>query len=82
MSENIAVPNERTQARKSQDIRVNYEEVGNLMGHLLTLADATFGDTQQRKAQKDMLRATVYGWVEDQYQEQYDDYEPSGLHSV
>jgi hypothetical protein len=36
--------------------------VDNLVGQLLTLADATFTDLNQRKAFKDIVKKTVWGW--------------------
>lgn len=36
-----------------------------LLGRLLTQIDATFSDTDQRKAQKDLLKDIVWGWEKD-----------------
>ena len=44
---------------------INYEEVYNLKGRLLTLIDATFTDPAQRKAFKDVAWQTVRSWMED-----------------
>jgi hypothetical protein len=44
---------------------VNWNEFDNLVGRLLTLADATFTDTTQRKAFKDLIRQHVKEWVQD-----------------
>ena len=44
---------------------INYHEVYNLKGRLLTLVDATFTDPQQRKAHKDMVWDTLRRWIED-----------------
>lgn len=44
---------------------INFEEIYNLKGRLLTLVDATFTDPEQRKAQKDMVWQTLRGWFED-----------------
>jgi len=44
---------------------LNWSEFDNLVGRLLTLADATFTDPIQRKAFKDLLRQHVKEWVTD-----------------
>lgn len=44
---------------------VNFEELYNLKGRLLTLIDATFTDAEQRKAQKDVVWHTLKSWMED-----------------
>lgn len=44
---------------------INYEEVYNLKGRLLTLVDATFQDPQQRKAFKDLVWQSLKGWFDD-----------------
>lgn len=44
---------------------VNYEELYNLKGRLLTLMDATFTDREQRKAMKDMVWQTLQAWMKD-----------------
>lgn len=44
---------------------VNYEQVYNLKGRLLTLIDATFTDPEQRKAQKDVVWQTLKAWMDD-----------------
>jgi hypothetical protein len=44
---------------------VNYDELYNLKGRLLTLVDATFTDPEQRKAQKDMVWQTLRSWMDD-----------------
>lgn len=44
---------------------INYDELYNLKGRLLTLVDATFTDPQQRKAQKDLVWLTLRDWMED-----------------
>lgn len=40
-------------------------EESKLVGKLLTLVDATFTDKEQRKAFKDMVNTTVYGFNRD-----------------
>jgi hypothetical protein len=44
---------------------INYEELYNLKGRLLTLIDATFTDPEQRKAHKDIVWQTLRAWMED-----------------
>lgn len=44
---------------------INYEELYNLKGRLLTLVDATYTDPQQRKAQKNLVWQTLRAWMED-----------------
>lgn len=39
-----------------------HNDVENLLGKILTYVDATYSDPQQRKAQKDLARQTVYDW--------------------
>lgn len=43
---------------------LGYEDLRTLEGKLLTLADASFFDSQQRKAFKDLIRQTIWWqWV-------------------
>ena len=44
---------------------INWNELYNLKGRLLTLVDATFTDPQQRKAHKDIVWQTLRAWMED-----------------
>lgn len=44
---------------------INYEELYNLKGRLLTLIDATYTDPQQRKAQKDIVWQALQHWMAD-----------------
>ena len=37
--------------------------IGMLEGRVLTLVDATFGDPEQRKAFKDVIRQTIWEWA-------------------
>jgi hypothetical protein len=46
-------------------VPINYDEVYNLKGRLLTLVDAAFTDPQQRKAFKDLVWSTLRQWYED-----------------
>ncbi len=46
--------------RRSPVVQPN--EMNGLVGKLLTLTDATFTDTVQRKAQKDVLRELLWDW--------------------
>lgn len=43
-------------------VEINYTEVYDLVGKLLTFIDATYQDKQQRDAQKTLLKHTVYDW--------------------
>ena len=43
---------------------LGYDDVRTLEGRLLTIVDATFGDPQQRKAFKDLVRKELwFNWV-------------------
>jgi hypothetical protein len=44
---------------------INYDEVYNLKGRLLTIIDATFPDPEQRKAQKDIVWGELKRWMDD-----------------
>lgn len=44
---------------------INYEELYNLKGRLLTVIDATFSDPMQRKAQKNVVWQTLQAWMHD-----------------
>lgn len=44
---------------------INYQELYNLKGRLLTLIDATFTDPAQRKAHKDIVWQTLQHWMAD-----------------
>jgi hypothetical protein len=44
---------------------ITYENLQNLEGKMLTIADAAFSDKEQRKAIKDIIRRTFwFDWVE------------------
>lgn len=45
---------------------VNAVEESDLVGKVLTLCDAVFTDAEQRKAFKDMIKQTLYGFNRDQ----------------
>lgn len=45
-------------------IKINYTEIYDLVGKLLTFVDATFQDKEQRKAMKTLIKHTVYDWYE------------------
>lgn len=49
---------------------VNYDELYNLKGRLLTLVDATFQDPEQRKAFKDMVWNTLREWMDNLAQQE------------
>lgn len=40
-------------------------EISDLVGKVLTLADAMFGDKEQREALKSLLKQTLYGYSND-----------------
>lgn len=40
-------------------------EISDLVGKVLTLADAMFGDKEQREALKSLLKQTLYGYAND-----------------
>jgi hypothetical protein len=60
---------------------INYEEVYNLKGRLLTLIDATNGDPQQRKALKDLVWQTLQHWMNDIQQAAGREPSPVGVNS-
>lgn len=45
---------------------VRYERINDIVGKLLTLADASFSDKEQRKAFKDLLKQIPWDWYEAQ----------------
>jgi hypothetical protein len=42
---------------------INWAEFDGLMGRMLTIADASFTDQEQRKAVKDLIRQAIREWV-------------------
>ena len=50
--------------RLNDDINpiIKYECINNLVGKLLTIADASFTDVEQRKAFKDLLKQAAWNW--------------------
>lgn len=52
---------------KPYEMEVKYQfftpQIQMLEGEMLTLVDASIGDPQQRKALKDIVRQTVWGWA-------------------
>lgn len=46
-------------------IIVDGRDFSSLLGKLLTQIDATFGDTDQRKAQKDLVKSLVWDFEKD-----------------
>lgn len=63
-----------SKVKKSQDvlnIAVNYEHIYDLLGKLLTLNDATMSSETQRKAQKSLIKLTVYQWADRLYAVQH-----------
>lgn len=55
----------RAKMEGEQVVEINYEEVYNLVGRLLTLNDASAPDKVRRDAQKTLIKQTVYGWIDD-----------------
>jgi hypothetical protein len=45
-------------------------KIDNLVGRLLTLADATFNDSEQRDAQKILIRQNIWAWFNDEFGDQ------------
>lgn len=48
---------------ESVQYEVKTYDISNLEGKILTFIDATFSDTQQRKAQKDIMRGIIWDWI-------------------
>lgn len=44
------------------EVKLEMNDVSNLVGQLLTLADASFQDKQQRDGYKSMIKQIVWGW--------------------
>lgn len=65
-------------SKKSSDevikCEINYNEIYDLVGKLLTYIDATFIDQEQRKAQKTLVKHLVYGWYDEIEKFQHPDY--------
>lgn len=53
-------------------IPINFTDIDNLIGKLLTIVDATFTDKEQREAQKSVIKSIVRDWGHSRY-----DYLPS-----
>lgn len=58
--------------RREEAHAINYTELYNLKGRLLTLVDATFTDPEQRAAHKTLVWRTLTGWMEDTVMEGYE----------
>lgn len=50
------------QTSDNLDPVVYIENINNLTGQILTIADASFQDPEQRKAAKDLLSKAIWGW--------------------
>jgi hypothetical protein len=59
-------PDGSRRSNPSLDPVIRYERINELVGKLLTFADASTADTAQRKAQKDLIKQTVWEWYEAQ----------------
>lgn len=46
-------------------VLINFDEIYNLKGRLLTIVDAAVSDPEQRKAQKDLVWRALREWAED-----------------
>lgn len=44
---------------------IRYNDIEQIVGRLLTYVDATYSDTEQRKAHKDIVKQLVYDWSND-----------------
>ena len=44
------------------EVMIEMNEISNLVGKLLTIADASFQDEQQREAVKSLIKRTVWKW--------------------
>lgn len=44
------------------EVKIEMNEISNLVGQLLTIADASFQDKQQREAVKSLIKNTVWDW--------------------
>lgn len=53
---------ETTRASDALAPVIRYERINDLVGKLLTLADASFSDSVQRKAFKDLLKQIPWDW--------------------
>jgi hypothetical protein len=57
----------------SVQVKIDYENIYDLIGQLLNIVDATFQDKDQRKAQVRLIKSTVYGWSDNLYRYQHPD---------
>lgn len=51
-------------------VKINYAELDNLIGRLLTLNDAAATDPVQRAANKTLIKQACREWLEDQAADQ------------
>ncbi len=56
--------NEKGETRSNDDLQpvVTLSHINGLVGKVLTIVDASFSDPEQRKAAKDLLKDSIYGW--------------------
>lgn len=47
------------------EVKIELNEVSNLVGQLLTLADASYSDKQQREGVKSLIKQIVWTWGKD-----------------
>jgi hypothetical protein len=50
---------------KLSRVKIELNEVSNLVGKLLTVADASFTDKQQREGVKSLIKQIVWAWGKD-----------------
>lgn len=53
--------------------KVTFQDVGGLVGRLLTYIDATYSDVQQRKAHKHIVKSIIYNWHHENCKAQFPD---------
>jgi len=64
-------------------VKLDYDDARDIVGKLLTYIDATFTDKEQREAQKQLVKRTVYDWFGRLYSEQFQGkYNTDGLEII
>ncbi|MCK5016601.1 MAG: hypothetical protein KAS32_05945 [Candidatus Peribacteraceae bacterium] len=54
-------------------VSVNFHELNDLVGQILTLIDATYPDKEQRTAQKTIFKQKMYDWMRNIFDWQHQD---------
>jgi len=49
-------------SEKFSNVKLEMNDISNLVGQLLTITDASFQDKQQREAVKSLIKNTVWDW--------------------